>query len=135
MFDRYPQGPDYIPCNRPKPIKHSDLVIMTGETTMHSFEFPFGIDQYVSDIEVIYKLGINVVLIKHLNDIAIDIDKYDYSLITVTLSPEETKLFKDTVLTTKVQLKLRLVDESIMYTRAYKVKVFDSLDIDIKEDK
>ena len=61
MFDHYPQPKGYIPhnifcCPPKKPI-----VIMPGETTVHSFEIPFNVTDSAKDWSVIYKFGIDII--------------------------------------------------------------------------
>lgn len=128
MFDRYPQPADYIPDNRPRCCPKTDLIIMTGETSIHSFETPFDINDYCNNVEVIYKNGINVVLIKTLDEVEVSLDEHGFSIITVTMSPSESNLFENTLLDTSVQLKFTMRDYSVVFSKIYEVKVFDSLE-------
>ena len=129
MFDHYPQPEWYIPNNRPRPCKPHDLTILTGETTIHTFDVPhFTINEYCRDLEVIYKVGITCVIKKSLSDVQVVVTEHGDSIVTVTLSAGETNYFKSTVLDSEVQLKFYLVDNSTQYSKIYPLKIFDSLD-------
>ena len=126
MFKNYPQPADYKPDNYPKCRKPRIIEIMAGETAIHTFEVPFNIDANCNKIEVIYKLGINPVIIKYKLDTVINHD--NTSSITCTLTPEETLLFKSTFLAAKVQLKFYMKDGSIVYSEIYNIRVSQALD-------
>lgn len=141
MFDLYPQPEDYIPYNRPRRPKKFSLDIMTGETSSHTFEIPFDVKKECKDVQVIYKLGIEVVLMKSWSDEEIEVDTFDgnmqigqeikhieTSTVTCPLTREETLIFHNTCLNTQVQLKFVMNDDSITYSEVYPVKVMDSLD-------
>ena len=64
MFKNYPQPEDYIPDNRPKPMHQHEITIMTGETASHTFDVPFDVNEDCNGLEVIYKLGLDIALIK-----------------------------------------------------------------------
>lgn len=125
-FDLYPQPADFTPDNRPRCRHHFHLDIMTGENAKHSFEVPHHVIENCDSIEVIYKLGIEVKLIKEVD--SEDINDTD-NVVSVNLSPEETSLFANTLLTTSVQLKFYMSDNSIIYSEIYKVNVTDSLEV------
>lgn len=138
MFEHYPQPDDYIPCNRPRPYKDSQITIMTGETSVHSFEIPFDVKTMCEDVEVIYKLGLSVVLTKENENDDLSIDDYDSdthsSIVSCVLSPSETMLFADTLLDTSVQLRFIMKDiegkydaGDIVFSNIYPVTVIDSL--------
>lgn len=130
MFDRYPQPDDYVPNNRPKCHKPFKLDIMAGETASHTFEIPFNIEEDCNSVEVIYSLGIKPILIKTTNDLEISIDDCEckHSLVMCRLSGEETKLFADTLLSARVQLKFYMKNEDITYSAIYKINLLNSLD-------
>lgn len=127
MFENYPQPADYIPNNRPKAHRHFCLNIMTGESTTHTFEIPFDVSEETLNVEIIYKLGLNVVLTKQGKVEVLKKDKCNFSSVSCELEPEDTLLFKDTLLDTHVQLKFTMTDGSTMYSEIYKVNVKDSL--------
>lgn len=132
IFDSYNNLPeDYIPDNRNKRHKCPCLDIMTGETVKHIFDIPFDIKSECSNVEIIYKLGVEVVIDKVLNADAIVDDNEGHSVITVVLSPEESLKFKDTPLSAHVQLKFMMNDDSITYSEIYPIKVRDALDSNI----
>ena len=129
MFDHYPQPDDYIPHNKPSICREREVKIMAGETTVHSFEVPFRIDDTVIDFKAIYKLGLNVILTKpkgECTDIVYD-ECRCLSIITWTLSADETNLFRDTLMDAKVQLEFNMSDGSTLYTDIIKIKLQDSL--------
>jgi len=134
IFDNYPSSSDYIPDNRPKHHKKHIITIMTGETATHSFDVPFDVAEVCSSVEVFYKLGLDVVLVKEMNDLEI-VSIYDeerdwhYSNVIVTLSCDETSLFRDTLLDTHVQMRFTMKDNTVEYSEIYPVKVEDSLEI------
>lgn len=131
MFDNYPQPEDYIPDNRPRPKHKHEITIMTGETASHTFDVPFDVNEDCIDIEVIYKLGLNVIITKKSNELDIvskEKGDWHYSSVTSSLSSEETALFHDTLLDANVQIKFTMKDGAIQYSEIYKVDVQDSLD-------
>ena len=129
MFKNYPQPKGYVPDNYPKCRHIKPIEIMCGETATHSFEVPFNVEDSCSMVEVIYRFGLKPILIKnnmfHL-DILINDD--NTSVVSCTLKPEETLLFKNSVLDTHVQLKFYMENGTISYSEIYKVFVKDSLD-------
>lgn len=128
MFKNYPQPDDYIPNNRPKCRKPFKLDIMVGETSVQSFDVPFDVEEDCIDWEIIYKLGLEVVLIKSKETIEIIKDE-DNTILSCVISPEETKLFNSTILDTLVQIKFTMKDGNIIYSEIYKIKINNSLDI------
>ena len=126
MFDNYPQPSYYIPNNRKCHFPKEVITIMTGETTVHSFDIPFDVDNETLSYRALYKLGLNIVLVKEKEECDV---LYENGVATLTwvLSPNETLLFKDTLLDTRVQLEFVMQDHSISYTNILKVKVIDSL--------
>ena len=128
MFKNYPQPDNYIPDNRPKCIPEFGLDIMTGETASHSFDIPFNVEDEALNYYVIYKLGIDVILVKDKENLIVTEEDDGTSVITCGLSEEETKMFSSTILDTSVQLKFLFKDNSIAYTDIYSVNVVDALD-------
>lgn len=128
MFDNYPAPADYIPDNRPKCIKPFCLDIMSGETAIHTFEVPFNVNESCEVLEVIYKLGIKPIIIKNHKDLEIIETECGKSIVTCKLSPEETELFANTVLSAKVQLKFYMSNNTVSYSEEYKIKLMTSLD-------
>lgn len=128
MFDNYPQPKDYIPNNRPKCHKPFKLDIMVGETAIQSFDIPFNVEEVCTDWKIIYKMGVDVVLIKEKQDIDVVTEDDGTSILTCTLTPTETTLFSSTILDTHVQIKFIMKTNEIVYSEIYKVNVRDSLD-------
>lgn len=131
MFKNYPQSEDYSPDNRRKCFPKNKITIMAGETTKHSFEIPFNVETDTIDCDVIYKLGLNVVLTKDINDCTFTYDEKDNhkTILNCTLSSEDTMLFANTLLDAHVQIRFIMNDFSVMYTEIYPVKLIDSLDV------
>ena len=128
MFKNYPQPDDYIPNNHPKCRKPMCLDIMAGETAIHTFEVPLNVDE-LEGYEVIYKLGLTPIITKNKSQTEYIVDG-DKSIITCTLSPEETTLFgNDTLLEARVQLKFYMLDGVVSYSDIYRIKLKDALDI------
>lgn len=128
MFKNYPQPADYIPNNRPQSIIAEKITIMTGETSEHSFELPFNVHRECLNLEVIYKLGLEDIIVRELSDLEVEITKDDTTMIICKLSPAETNLFRNTFLDANLQLKLYLVDGSVAFSDVYKIYVTNSLD-------
>ena len=129
MFDRYPQPEGYIPDNRPRCHEPSVVEIMAGETTVHTFEVPFPIDETVRDFKAIYKLGLEVVLELPYDRCEVLYDsRRMLSILTWTLTPEETNLFRNTCLSAQVQVKFDMSDGSTLYTEIVNIQLEDSLD-------
>lgn len=129
MFNNYPQPDDYIPDNHPKCCKPMCLDIMVGETTIHTFEIPFNIETETLGVEVMYKLGVNLMLVKTNEDLTITIDEEkNTSIISCEITSQESLLFRNTVLDTNVQIKFIMLDKTIKMSEIYTVKVCDSLD-------
>ena len=110
------------------------LNIMTGETASHIFDVPFDVEKECTDVEVIYKLGLKVILVRKasLGEVTILPKEIGcgkiISTLNVRLSDEETTLFRNTYLDTKVQVKFIMNDYSVQYSEIYPVTVEDSLE-------
>ena len=133
MFKLYDDTTGYTPDNRPKHREKKQVTIMVGETTVHSFDVPFGVTDGkitgVLSFRALYKLGVEVVLIKDGSDATVEYnEEREVTTITWTLSPSDTLKFKHTYLDTHVQLEFVLDDHSISYTDVLKVKILNSLD-------
>ena len=135
MFKNYPQPDDYIPNNYPRCHCRKPLEIMAGETAIHSFDVPFNVEDETTMCEVIYQLGTEPIIIKnsmlHLDIVVLE---NNTSIVTCTLKPNETALFKNTTLDTRVQLKFYMDNGNITYSEIYKVSVKDSLDVNNRKD-
>ena len=132
MFENYDNmNPDYIPDNRPKCHCHCGLKLMTGETTTHSFEIPFDVEKDVKDYQIIYRYNLNEILIKNKNEI--EVISYDdethKSIISCTISADESKLFNSLTLDCFAQVKFINLDDTISYSVIYKVKISDAIDV------
>lgn len=123
MFDNYPQTE--VPNNRCKCFPEFHLDIMTGETASHTFEIPFNVKTDCLKCEVLYKLGIKLILQKSEGLEILETDKG--SVVTCKLSAQETALFGHTCLDAKVQLRFTMNNGAILYSDIYNVSVTDSL--------
>ena len=121
-FDNLPEN--YIPDNMHRCPRQFHLDIMTGENAIHTFEMPFKFMEECSAVDVIYKHGLEVVLVKSVapNDV-----NDEDNIVTITLTPEETNLFTDNILDTNVQLKFTMSNDNIVFSEIYKVNVVNSL--------
>lgn len=128
MFKNYPQPSDYIPNNRPRCHHPFKLDIMVGETSVQSFDIPFNVEEDCINWEIIYKLGLEVVLTKKKEDIDIITEDDETSILTCVLTPAETKLFTSTILDTLVQIKFIMKNGETIYSDIYKVIIRNSLD-------
>lgn len=129
MFKNYPQPDDYIPNNHPRCHCIKPLEIMSGETTTHTFEIPFNVKTDTLGVEVMYKLGVNLVLVKTNENLTITTDEEkNSSIISCEITSQESLLFRNTILDTHVQIKFIMLDKTIKMSEIYKVKVYDSLD-------
>ena len=106
-----------------------DEIIIGGSCT-HVFILPFLYSDSVIESEIIYKQGLEVVLIKigNLCDIKEDFDK-QCTTLTVNLFPDDTLLFKDNLLDTSVQIKIYNIENEILYNIPNKLKIRRPLDI------
>lgn len=134
MFKNYPQSEDYVPYNRPRPLPDKKIEIMTGESTIHTFEIPFNVIENTYNFQIIYKLGLKDVLIKSsdLGEVDIKILPSGKSIVSCAISAEESKLFRYTCLNTFVQIKFIMIDRSIKMSEIYKVTIRNSIDTDLE---
>lgn len=132
MFDNF--TPTTISCNRPKYIyddNSGELVI--GATNTHIFNVPFLLSEFTDSFEIIYRQGIEVVLVLNSmeNNGAIDVEEdeeKEYSIVTVTLNQEMSNLFKNSVLECQAQMKLYMQDGTTLYSDSYDINVKSPLD-------
>ena len=140
MFENYPQPENYIPNNRRIKVPKDVVTIMIGETTEHSFEIPLNLDEDTLDYVAIYKLGLKTVLVKPKEDCKVVLDaKTRTSIMTWTLSPDETKLFQSelqmykptiklkSLLECQVQLKFIMKDNTTQFSDIMNIKLEGSL--------
>lgn len=135
MFRLYPSPEWYVPCNKPMHHKREKLSMMAGETTVHSFDIPFDVENECLDFRALYKLGTQVVLTKTKEecDVTPYVENCDNCVLSWTLSPNDTLKFADTFLDAKVQIEFVMADHSIAYTDILDVKVTNA--VNSKEEK
>lgn len=141
--------PTKHPNNRPPyhiNDENKDLIIIGG-SCINTFLLDFNFIDYVktdapedasdetrvnlSRAKVIYRQGLNVVLEKFPSDFSIE-EHCDYSYLTVLLTHEDTKLFKNNYLDVSVQIMVENNSGNILYDIPSKLRVMAPLDY--KED-
>lgn len=140
MFDNYNNIPeDYIPDNRIRFLtvdnEYKDTIIIGG-TCEHVFIIDMDFNTDISDAYVTYKQGTEYKLIKNKSEMALEVvtesGELPYTIVSVTLTPEETSLFNSYNRDLDVQMKLILTNGDIIYTRIYKILPLPSLKTDIE---
>ena len=133
MFDNYPQDSEYIPNNRHKKFCKNEITIMAGETTTHTFEVPFNVDEQTQTFDIIYKLGFEDVLIKDKKECTTLYDEeINKTFITCLLHFGETRLFANTVLSAHVQIRFTMLDGTVSYSEIYPIKLMTALDVNVR---
>ena len=118
-----------IPNNRPVFSPCEPLTIVTGETTKQTFDIPFDISSTCESYELLYTLGWKVILTKTSNDVETIYDpETDVTVIECILSSDETKMFANSLLETRLQIKFMLLDGGQAYSYIYPIKVITTLD-------
>ena len=134
---------DNIPDNRFMEIKMpkiDDIVI--GADCTQVFNLPFVFSEYVDSVAVLYKQGLELLLVKEtcnncsfsecpfgkcINDF--DVTEHEtWSTLEVHLSPTETASFDKNCLDTHVQLKITTKNGNIVYGMPYKLNIRCPLD-------
>lgn len=136
MFDNFTETE--ISCNRPSYHYNDDTAdLIIGATNTHLFNAPFLLSEYCTSFDIIYRQGLTVVITKHYdfreNSINEDIevnecDTKEFSIVKVNLTPDESRLFKNSVLECQAQMKLYLIDDTIQYSDSYDINVKSPLD-------
>lgn len=89
-------------------------------TPTHKFEIPFATSE-IDKLILIYAQKYEIILKKEKEDVVFDED--NNKLIVVTLTQEETKLFKEDAVTIQLRIK----------TNSGKVIAFDEIQINVKD--
>lgn len=115
----------------------SDEIII-GATSTNIFNLWFNFYDYIDQssesskdtyCKIIYKQGFDIILDLDYRDPEVTVETFgDLSSITVVLTPEQTSLFKDTILDTFVQLKFLDIEGMTQYTKPMKLKVIKPID-------
>lgn len=136
IFANYNDIPeDYVPDNRIRFLRvdcdQKDAIVIGG-STMHAFVLDGNANIDTKDIFIYYKQGSEIKLIKDKPQLDIEVveesGSLPYSIIGVNLSPKETSLFNDYNKDLELQMKLILVDDSVIYTCIYKLRTVRTLD-------
>lgn len=111
--------------------EENDIVV--GSSCTHIFKFPFKYSEVVKNIEIIYKQGLSEpILIKDSDDVTVEEFTQccgkEYSTVTLVLTPEETELFRDTLLDTFVQVKITNNKDEILYNEPTELEIRIPLD-------
>ena len=126
-FDNLPDG--YVPNNEPTRRCCSDKnFIITGQSVSHSFIVPFNVETELADYEIIYKTGVDIILRRSKNDLETSVTDDGSSVITCSLSSDDTKKFNNTILDTFAQLKFMMLDGTSSYSALYRIIVINSLE-------
>lgn len=126
-FDNLPDG--YVPNNEPSRRCCSDnYFIITGQSVSHSFSVPFNVETELADYEIIYKTGVDIILRRSKNDLETSVTDDGSSVITCSLSSDDTKKFNNTILDTFAQLKFMMLDGTSSYSAVYRIIVINSLE-------
>lgn len=114
--------------------KIDDIII--GASCTHIFHLGFRYSEYVKSSKIIYKQGFETVLVKYPKDYKLEETPNGHTFLTVVLTPEETLKFRQTLLSTKVQMQVVNVDGETLYNIATNLLVRAPLDISYyKPDK
>ena len=126
-FDNLPDG--YVPNNEPTRRCCSDKnFIITGQSVSHSFIVPFNAETDLADYEIIYKTGVDIILRRSKNDLETSVTDDGSSVITCSLSSDDSKKFDNTILDTFAQLKFVMLDGTSSYSALYRIIVINSLE-------
>lgn len=107
--------------------------IVVGSSCTHIFKFPFKYSEVVESMEVIYKQGLSVPILTRVVNSETEVVEFtqchrDFSTVTIILPPEETELFKDTLLDTFVQVKMLNKKGEILYNEPTELEIRIPLD-------
>lgn len=122
--------------NRCKKLKlREPLFIVIGGTSIQRIRVPFLYSEYAKSIQVLYKQGLTSINVGGEGGLFVTADnvkediEHHCSVITVTLTPSQTRMFKDTLLDTYVQLKIETKEGAIVYDIPRYVYVKAPLDL------
>ena len=127
MFKNYPQPDTYIPDNRPQKPLIKELVISTGSNCIHTFLVPAELKDLISNITVVYRLGLEDIITKVTNANEILDHENDVYTFSVTLSYDETNLFANTYLAARCQVYFNTIDNDVITSPIFDIKVIDGL--------
>lgn len=116
-----------FPDNRPI-VKDEDRDSITrGATCTHIFKLPFPCAGYVQDLSIIYKQGLEIVLIKDFIDCTVTETPYK-SIIAVDLLPTDTLKFEQNLLDVYIQIKVLTINNETLYNTPIKLILEQTLD-------
>lgn len=111
--------------NRPLAPEDDLESIVRGGTCIHLFKLPIEFEN-IKNYKVSYKQGLHTILEKDNTDCEIEsLEIGEYVKVIVT--PEESRLFNSYNKYTFVQIAVMLEDDSIIYSKAHKIAVVDSI--------
>lgn len=99
--------------------------VVIGASCTHMFKLPFKYNDYALDMRIIYKQGLTVLFEKYPQDCELDESE---TLITLRLTPPETRKFKANGLDAHVQLKFYTREGEKLYNLPSKLKVIPTLE-------
>lgn len=110
--------------------------ITINSTVVHTFIFPFKFDPFVKECIITYKQGLFTILTKSfstdelINNMVEDENRHFLlkedalkSYLILTLTPEDTSVFKENVLDTYVQVKIITIEDEVYYNSSNKLIV------------
>lgn len=114
--------------NRTKTLSENKIdEIIIGSTTIQTFTVPVVYSKVAKELQIIYNQGIETVLTLASSDVNIQ-ESDSSTTIKITLKPDQTCLFKETCLNSRVQLKFVALDETVTYTSKKDIKIINPLD-------
>ena len=116
-----------FPDNRPILEDVERDSITRGATCTHIFELPFRCTGYVQDLSIIYRQGLDIILIKDFIDCTLTETVSD-SIITIKLTPADTLKFEQNLLDVFVQLKVLTINNDTLYNTPIKLVLDPTLD-------
>ena len=114
-------------------INDDENDIIIGSSCTHIFKFPFKYSETVEKMWVIYKQNLSDLVLERevKSDEVVEFTQCcgrEYSTVTLVLTPEETELFRDTLLDTFVQVKMENKNGEILYNTPTELEIKVPLD-------
>lgn len=103
-------------------IDEEDEIIVGGSCT-HVFILPFKYSNYVVNSKIMYKQGLFTVLEKYPSEYKLEEKSNGTTVLSLRLSPEDTKKFNRPILKTYVQMKIETANNETLYNKLNKIKV------------
>lgn len=120
---------NYSPDNRHRDCGYRDETdeIIIGATCTHMFQIPARWEGFIQSGTVIYNQGLEFKFAKAITDDMVK-EYPGFTIITVKLSPEDTKKFKYSCLDTNCQLKIVDYNNEVLFDDVRKLRVLKPLE-------